>query len=106
MNCKNRIFKMFAAFLLASAAVSFSMQGMDSAVTHNEIQENPLSHFQTEVPDPPSEVYSFTEVNQTPTEPLARLFQLMFILFLISPPIIAFLLFLIWIELKKRNKLK
>ena len=39
MNCKNRLFKMFAAFLLASAAVSFSMQGMDSAVTNPEMQK-------------------------------------------------------------------
>ena len=37
---------------------------------------------------------------------LPRLIQIMFILFLISPPIIAFLLFLIWRELKSRNKLK
>lgn len=37
---------------------------------------------------------------------LPYLFQIMFILFLISPPIIAFLLFLIWRELKSRNKLK
>lgn len=37
---------------------------------------------------------------------LPRLFQIMFILFFISPPIIAFLLFLIWRELKSRNKLK
>ena len=37
---------------------------------------------------------------------LPYLFQIMFILFLISPPIIAFLLFLIWRELKSRNKMK
>ncbi len=35
-----------------------------------------------------------------------RLFQIMFILFFISPPIIALMLFLIWKELKKRNELK
>ncbi len=37
---------------------------------------------------------------------LPYLFQIMFILFFISPPIIAFLLFLIWRELKSRNKMK
>lgn len=107
MNCKNRLFKMFAVFLLASAAVSFSMQGMDSAVAHPEMQKDSLSCYidRTEIALP-SEVYSFSEVNQTPSEPLARLFQIMFILFFISPPIIAFLLFLIWRELKKRNKMK
>lgn len=38
--------------------------------------------------------------------PLAFLFQIMFILFLISPPIIALMLFCIWKELKKRNELQ
>jgi hypothetical protein len=38
--------------------------------------------------------------------PLARLFQLLFILFIISPPLIVVLLFLIWKELKERNKMK
>ena len=37
---------------------------------------------------------------------LARLFQLLFILFIISPPLIVVLLFLIWQELKQRNKMK
>lgn len=37
---------------------------------------------------------------------LARLFQLLFILFIISPPLIVVLLFLIWKELKERNKMK
>jgi hypothetical protein len=43
---------------------------------------------------------------QTYSSPLAYLFQLMFILFFISPPIIAFLLFMIWKELKERNRMK
>ncbi len=34
------------------------------------------------------------------------LFKLLFILFIISPPLIVLMLFLIWKELKKRNKLK
>lgn len=37
---------------------------------------------------------------------LAYLFQFMFILFFISPPIIAFLLFMIWKELRERNRMK
>lgn len=40
------------------------------------------------------------------SSPLAYLFQLMFILFFISPPIIAFLLFMIWKELKEKNRMK
>jgi len=40
------------------------------------------------------------------SEPLARLFQILFILFIISPPLIVVLLYLIWKELKARNKMK
>ena len=40
------------------------------------------------------------------SEPFARLFQILFILFMISPPLIVILLFLIWKELKARNKMK
>lgn len=35
-----------------------------------------------------------------------RIFQIIFILFFVSPPLIVVLLFLIWIELKKRNERK
>lgn len=38
--------------------------------------------------------------------PMARLFQLLFILFIISPPLIVVMLYLIWKELKKRNEMK
>ncbi len=38
--------------------------------------------------------------------PMQYLFQILFILFIISPPLIVVLLFLIWKELKDRNKLK
>ncbi len=38
--------------------------------------------------------------------PIFYLFEVLFILFLISPPIIALMLFLIWTELRKRNQLK
>jgi len=40
------------------------------------------------------------------SEPFARLFQILFFLFIISPPLIVVLLFLIWQELKSRNKMK
>lgn len=40
------------------------------------------------------------------SEPLARLFQLLFILFIISPPLIVVMLYLIWKELKEKNKIK
>ncbi len=42
----------------------------------------------------------------TAAHPMQYLFQLLFILFIISPPLIVVLLFMIWKELKNRNKLK
>ena len=40
------------------------------------------------------------------SNPMDRIFQLIFILFFISPPLIVLLLFLIWREMKERNKMK
>jgi ATP-dependent Zn protease len=37
------------------------------------------------------------------SNPMDRVFQIIFILFFISPPLIVILLFLIWCEMKKRN---
>lgn len=53
----------------------------------------------------PVELLSLSQFGFT-FEPLARLFQILFILFIISPPLIVVLLFLIWQELKERNKMK
>lgn len=38
--------------------------------------------------------------------PMEYLFRLLFILFIISPPLVVLFLYLIWKELKNRNKLK
>jgi hypothetical protein len=43
---------------------------------------------------------------ETSADPLALFFQIAFILFLISPPLIVIYLCLIWKELKKRNEMK
>jgi ATP-dependent Zn protease len=40
------------------------------------------------------------------SDPFEMLFRIMFILFFISPPLIVLMLFLIWCELKKRNRMK
>lgn len=51
---------------------------------------------------------SSIKVSESPKsfDPLSLLFQILFWLFFISPPVIALLLFLIWRELRERNKLK
>jgi uncharacterized membrane protein len=38
--------------------------------------------------------------------PIAFLFQILFFLFIISPPLIVVMLYLIWKELKECNKMK
>ena len=53
----------------------------------------------------PFEIFNLTQFGIA-SDLLARLFQLLFILFIISPPLIVVLLFLIWQELKQRNKMK
>jgi membrane protease YdiL (CAAX protease family) len=40
------------------------------------------------------------------SEPFARLFQILFFLFIISPPLMVVMLYLIWKELKTRRKMK
>jgi hypothetical protein len=86
MCCKGRFVKLFAAFLIGVLAVSFSLSG------------GSRPEFQPAV---------FEAAQIRPAgDPLAYLFQIIFILFFISPPIIALLLFLIWRELKDRNKMK
>ncbi len=79
MNCKQGLTKLFAAFVLAFVAVSFIA---------------------------PVELFGISQFGYHAAEPLARLFQILFILFIISPPLIVVLLFLIWKELKERNKMK
>lgn len=106
MRCKAPIVNLLAALLFGIAAISFASSGMDSAVTHNEIERNPFSCFPRQSVVAPSEMFQLSPANRPNSELMARLFQLMFILFFISPPIIVVMLFLIWKELKKRNELK
>lgn len=44
--------------------------------------------------------------NFTSSDPMESLFRILFILFIVSPPLIVVILFLILRELKKRNKMK
>lgn len=89
MCCKGQSAKIFAAFLIAFTVLSFAFSGDGSS------NQSFLRNAE----------YGLIEISRSP-DPLAFLFQIMFILFFISPPIIALLLFLIWRELKNRNKMK
>lgn len=107
MKCKQRFIRLFAAITLGIAAVSFSTTAINDAVPQLESQRNSFSELTSETSAPLSHpTFGVTEISQTASHPLAFLFQILFFLFLISPPIIALMLCLIWKELKKRNEMK
>ena len=104
MKFKMTPMKICAAMILGIAVFGYSLASLDSALTRYEKRNNLSSAFVFEKYSPEARLVS--EITQPTSEPLVRLFQLMFILFIISPPIIAVMLFLIWKELKARNKMK
>ena len=78
MNCRKKPITTFVAFVLGIAFISLVAPGETLDVSYSHVG----------------------------IDPLARLFQILFILFIISPPLIVVLLYLIWQELKERNKMK
>jgi hypothetical protein len=98
-------FKVCAAMILGIVAFGFSMSSLDAAVTDYERRQHSISCFPQHSSATPSELF-VSKISRPTSEPLARLFQLLFILFIISPPVIALMLFLIWKELRARNKMK
>ena len=108
MKYKGRFIKIFTLFVLGFAAVNISLKGMDDAVTYPELKEDGLFNCLPKKSEPamPSDMFRLSEFNRPTSEPLAYLFQIIFILFIISPPLIVLMLFLIWRELKTRNKMK
>jgi len=104
MKFKMTPIKICAAMIFVIVAFGYSLATLDNSLTRYEKRNNLSSGFVFEKYSPDARFVS--EISQPTSEPLARLFQLMFILFIISPPIIALMLFLIWKELKARNKMK
>lgn len=104
MKFKMTPMKICAAIILAVVAFGYSLSSLDDSLTRYEKRNDLSSSFTFE--KYPSSARFASEITQPASKPVARLFQLMFILFMISPPIIALMLFLIWKELKARNKMK
>ena len=104
MKFKMTPIKICVALILGVVTFGYSLASLDSALTAYEKRKNLSSGFVFEKYSPDARFVS--EISQPASEPFVRLFQLMFILFIISPPIIAVMLFLIWKELKARNKMK
>lgn len=107
MKCKNKTTKLLTIWLIGMFAIGFSLTSIDEIFrplwTNTDVF-NCLPSQDTAFTDKPSATVSV--LSETDSEPLARLFQILFILFIISPPIMAILLYLIWKELKKRNELE
>lgn len=106
MKCKASFVNIFAAFLFGITAVGFGVQGMNSAVKHHDLEENVFNCLPQKSVAEPGEMFLQSTLNRPNSQFTACLFQIMFILFIISPPLIVLMLFLIWQELKKRNELK
>lgn len=96
--------KICVVLILGIVTFGLMLSSIDSAVIDYERQHT-ISCFPKHSPSAPGELFVST-ISQTANEPLVRLFQILFILFIISPPLIVVLLFLIWKELKTGNKLK
>ena len=103
MRSKEKLIKVFTVLVLAFAALNLSFAAMDNAVTHSELKPDIFQCFPHHPPATPSEIFKSSLTFQT-SNPMDRIFQIIFILFFISPPLIVILLFLIWCELKKRNE--
>jgi len=107
MKIKESTKRFVAGCLLASVAIGFSLQSIDAIFY--EFWNPPGFHCllgSSPSLTQPSLTGLVAYENEGDSEPMAYLFQLLFILFLISPPLMVLLLFCIWKELKEKNSLK
>lgn len=102
---KDKFIKVALLFIFVSVAISLTSSQMDNMIGYSYRNQDCWSCFQS-APAQTISIKSNAMANNQNSSPLAFLFQIMFILFFISPPIIAFMLFLIWKELKERNRMK
>jgi hypothetical protein len=102
MKCQGKFIKLFAFLIVGFVAFQITLKSMDQAVTHSQLKVDTFNCFPRHAPAMPSDIVQQALSVQT-SSPMDRIFQLIFILFFISPPLIVVLLFLIWCELKKRN---
>ncbi|MEK7722718.1 MAG: hypothetical protein AAB336_00045 [Acidobacteriota bacterium] len=102
MKLKDKLLKVLLVFVLASVAINLSSSSPLNCDEKNAWACNPSVYNE------PVKIFDYpiSSFNQPDSPLLGYLFQLMFILFFISPPLIAVILFLIWKELKERNKMK
>ncbi len=106
MKLKESNKRILTACLLGMFVIGFSLSSVEQFV--RPLERKSATCFPGEIEPANNKPFELIvgNVQETNSQPLAFLIQLMFILFLISPPIIALMLFCIWKELKKRNELK
>lgn len=100
---KGRITHLLTAFILGCLFMMVCVKIKNFVVNRSYLQHCTAYTVSQENYVKPIGVLRVLSSNRGAFDPLARLFQIIFILFFISPPIIAILLFLIWKELKARN---
>jgi hypothetical protein len=105
MKCRGKFVNLLAVLVIGFGALSFSLTGMSNAGNPNKAQFVSDSRFLNDGHYLPQEVWG-TSSNNQPSEPIVYLFRILFILFIISPPLIVLMLILIWKELRERNKMK
>jgi hypothetical protein len=105
MKCQGNLTKILLILTFAVVAFAFSKTAMDNSFNRGAAQIRETNCFSLEAVTNDDEFFANSDFNR-PSEPLDRMFQLIFILFFISPPLIVIMLFLIWKELKNRNKVK
>ncbi len=104
MKCKGKFFNLFAILVIGMFLIGFTSTGINNAVDPKKAQFVSDSICLNDGHCVPREVWGNSDLRTS--NPMDRVFQIIFILFIISPPLIVLLLFLIWRELKTRNKLR
>ena len=104
MKCKGKFINLFAVLIIGLFLIGFTTTGVNDAVDPNKAQFAPDYRALNDGHPLPPSLWANPD-NQT-LNPMHRIFQIIFILFFISPPLIVILLFMIWSELRKRNEHK
>jgi hypothetical protein len=102
MKCKGKFINLLAVLVIGFSLVSLSLTASNNAVEPRQAQYVADTHSLNHGHYLPPEVWQSSD-NRI-SHPMDRVFQIIFILFFISPPLIVVLLFLIWCEMKKRNE--
>lgn len=106
MKCRGKFAKFFGVLVIGLVALGFSYSGANEAL-------NPQSAHYIPACESLRDSYSLLDTREctssnegAASDPLVYLFRILFILFIISPPLIVLMLVLIWKELREKNRLK